>query len=177
VIDLTGHPPAVGRMLMRELRDRLGGDVPICVRGDGDGRGRLLTPAGRRLLTNGFAAMLAISIAGCTGDGPQVRRPSAAASRPGRVDHVPDVHRELSQAEGTVPSSGARAAAHRHECELPSPVDPAGDFLKSLEPKAPAAEWAVMGWVTPAATPAASGFDGIRVNDPSSEPETPARDG
>jgi len=72
VVDVTAMAPSAGRaFVQRELPERLARGERVCVRAHVDRAGRLLRPdLRRRLLTNGLAAVLAMTIAGCTGDGP-----------------------------------------------------------------------------------------------------------
>jgi hypothetical protein len=115
VVDLSDLPAAVGRQRMQELRDRLR-ERPassICVRGEGDGRGGLLTPARRRLLTNGFAAMLAMSVAGCTGDGPAAptqvtTRPAAASQDQSPPGTTAPASQEQEPSDGPIVGIGSR---------------------------------------------------------------------
>jgi hypothetical protein len=67
VIDVTAMAPDEGRAFVaRELPARLSRGERVCVRAHADPRGQLLRPGIRRyLLTNGLAAMLALSLAGC----------------------------------------------------------------------------------------------------------------
>jgi len=71
VIDITAMAPSAGRaFVQRELPARLARGERVCVRAHVDRAGRLLRPdLRRRLLTNGLAAVLAMTVAGCTGDG------------------------------------------------------------------------------------------------------------
>jgi hypothetical protein len=74
VLDLTKSSASAARREMAAIQERLQSQpaMHVCVRGENDGRGRVLTPAHRRLLTNAFAAMVAMTVAGCTGSGPAV---------------------------------------------------------------------------------------------------------
>ena len=82
VFDLTGESAEVGRRMMREVRQRIDRDpaAHVCVHGEDDGRGRLLTPSRRRLLTNALTGMLAMAVAGCAGIGPELK-PARDAAR------------------------------------------------------------------------------------------------
>jgi hypothetical protein len=72
VVDVTRMGPRGGGEYLRRLPAELAAGAKVCVHAHADARGRLLSPAQRRLLTNGLAAVLAVAIAGCTGNGPQV---------------------------------------------------------------------------------------------------------
>lgn len=72
VLDLTTLPAPQGRQELARLHERVQGGDHVCVRGHADRRGRLIATARRRLLTNGLAAVLAMTIAGCQGSGPAV---------------------------------------------------------------------------------------------------------
>jgi hypothetical protein len=73
VIDVTAMTPAEGRaFIASELPSRLARGERVCVRSEADARGRLLRPGVRRyLLTNGLAALLAMSMAGCGDESPR----------------------------------------------------------------------------------------------------------
>lgn len=81
VIDVTSMPVAEGRRVLTELTTTLHRDPArrTCIRAHAAPSGRLV--AGRRkLLTHALAAMLASTMAGCVGDGPDMveARPPAA---------------------------------------------------------------------------------------------------
>ena len=67
VVDVTAMSPSAGRTFVAtELPTRLAAGERVCVRAHADARGRLLRPGARRyLLTNGLAAVLAVTLAGC----------------------------------------------------------------------------------------------------------------
>ena len=67
VVDVTAMTPSAGRAFVAaELPKRLARGEHVCVRAHADTRGRLLRPGVRRyLLTNGLAAVLAMTLAGC----------------------------------------------------------------------------------------------------------------
>ncbi len=75
VVDVTAMSPEAGRSFVaKELPARLARGERVCVRAHADTRGRLLKPGVRRyLLTNGLAAVLAMTMAGCGGEPPTVR--------------------------------------------------------------------------------------------------------
>src|SRR5690606_19939671 len=60
------------RYLSRDLPQRLASGESICVRAHTDRKRRLLRP-GQRLLTNAFAGMLAMTVAGALGMGPMLQ--------------------------------------------------------------------------------------------------------
>src|SRR4051812_14945111 len=73
VVDVTRMRPVEAVRFLGELRSGLPKGGEVCVRAHADPSGRLLMPsATRRLLTNGLAAVIAMTIAGCHGDGPKV---------------------------------------------------------------------------------------------------------
>ena len=74
VVDVTAMAPDQGRTFVaKELPARLARGERVCVRVHADTRGRLLRPGVRRyLLTNGLAAVLAMTMAGCGGEPPVV---------------------------------------------------------------------------------------------------------
>ena len=74
VIDLTAMPVAAGQRVLNEVkRAATHNQQPrTCVRGHVDPRGRIVV-GHRRLLTQGLAAMLACTLAGCSGDGPALQ--------------------------------------------------------------------------------------------------------
>jgi hypothetical protein len=68
VVDLTVMPAVEARAFMNDLGDKLRSKSGehVCVRAHADTSGRLMKPGARRLLlTNGLAAILAMSMAGC----------------------------------------------------------------------------------------------------------------
>ena len=74
VVDVTAMSPGDARAFVAdELPARIGRGDRVCVRAHADARGRLLRPGARRyLLTNGLAAVLAVTMAGCGGESPKV---------------------------------------------------------------------------------------------------------
>lgn len=101
VIDVTAMAPAEGRAFVaHELPARLARGERVCVRARADARGRLLRPGVRRyLLTNGLAAVLAVTMAGCGGEPPVVQgglrhepqpvQPGEAQGEPGATPPEP----------------------------------------------------------------------------------------
>lgn len=80
VIDLTSMTVAAGQRVLSEVTRAATHDRQprTCVRGHVDPRGRIVI-GHRRLLTQGLAAMLACTLAGCSGDGPALQ---AAPEKP-----------------------------------------------------------------------------------------------
>ena len=80
VIDLTAMPVAAGQRVLNEVKRAATHDRQprTCVRGHVDPSGRIVV-GHRRLLTQGLAAMLACTLAGCAGDGPALQ---AAPEKP-----------------------------------------------------------------------------------------------
>ncbi|MBA2481912.1 MAG: hypothetical protein H0V44_14700 [Planctomycetes bacterium] len=72
VVDVTRMGPQAGAQYLRRLPSDLAAGAKVCVHAHADARGRLLSPVRRRLLTNGLATVLAVTLAGCTGSGPHV---------------------------------------------------------------------------------------------------------
>ncbi len=78
VVDVTRMAPPVAVRYLEQVRTALPSGAHVCVRAHADRAGRLLAPsATRRLLTNGLAAVIAMTIAGCQGEGPKVAQPTA----------------------------------------------------------------------------------------------------
>ncbi|MBA3710729.1 MAG: hypothetical protein H0W83_18135 [Planctomycetes bacterium] len=75
VVDVTRMAPQAGANYLRRLPGELAAGAKVCVHAHADARGRLLSPVTRRLLTNGLATVLAMTIAGCNGHGPEVQNP------------------------------------------------------------------------------------------------------
>lgn len=74
VIDLTTMSVTAGQRVLDEVK-RAATHDPLprtCVRGHVDPSGRIVV-GHRRLLTQGLAAMLACTLAGCAGDGPALQ--------------------------------------------------------------------------------------------------------
>lgn len=66
VVDLTAMPPAQAATYMTDLGKQLQSGHHVCVRAHADTNGRLLKPGARKLLlTNGLAAILAMTLSGC----------------------------------------------------------------------------------------------------------------
>lgn len=79
VADVTQMRPAAAVLFLGEMRAGLLSGQQACVRANVDRSGRLLAPGvTRRLLTNGLAAVIAVTMAGCNGDGPKVGQESAS---------------------------------------------------------------------------------------------------
>ena len=74
VVDVTAMTPNAARAFVEgELPARIARGDRVCVRAHADTRGRLLRPGVRRyLLTNGLAAVLAMTVTGCGGEAPKV---------------------------------------------------------------------------------------------------------
>jgi hypothetical protein len=95
VVDVTRMTPSAGRtFIAEELPRRLAAGAHLCVRAHADLRGRLLAPGiTRRLLTNGLAAVLAMTIAGCQGEGPTVTSNAGTGSAQGPAQTTTPVQR------------------------------------------------------------------------------------
>jgi hypothetical protein len=123
VVDVSASAPGDRRARLRELHQRLA-QRPLerlCVRGESDGRGRILSPAHRRLLTDAFACMLAMTIAGCAGSGP------ALDGAHGEPTSAP-----VTQGART-PGAGGTAGTHAGSVEPahaqpPAPVSPGNGY-------------------------------------------------
>ena len=72
VVDLTGLKTAERRDRMSQISSAITSGKRVCVRGRLDRDGMLA--GSRRVLTGGMAMILAMTIAGCQGDGPDVQR-------------------------------------------------------------------------------------------------------
>ncbi|GDY13381.1 hypothetical protein LBMAG53_22590 [Planctomycetota bacterium] len=83
VIDVTAMPPGqASQFLNRDLPEATGAGRRVCVRAVADRRGFLLRPGWRRL-TNGVAAILAMSLVGCgTDDAPPVAQQESQPAAP-----------------------------------------------------------------------------------------------
>lgn len=96
VVDVTALDPAPAREYLRqELPIRLARGERVCVRAHADRSGRLLRPGvTRRLLTNGLAAVLAVTAAGFAGFGPDLGAaevetpPPTTEPLPGRMGEI-----------------------------------------------------------------------------------------
>jgi hypothetical protein len=75
VVDLTALPIAARRIQVQEIASAIANGKPVCVRSLIDRDGRLA--GSRRILTGGMAIILAMTVAGCQGDGPEVLRDPA----------------------------------------------------------------------------------------------------
>ena len=81
VIDLTRLSPQARVTAMGTIRQRIIAGERVCVRGNLNRDGMLA--GSRRVLTGGMALMLAMTIAGCTGEGiPVTPQPPAHGSQP-----------------------------------------------------------------------------------------------
>jgi hypothetical protein len=81
VIDLTSLSPQARVAALGVFRQRVGAGERVCVRGHLTRDG--LLAGSRRVLTGGMAMMLAMAVAGCTGDGvPVTPAPPVPAARP-----------------------------------------------------------------------------------------------
>ena len=78
VIDLTPLPPAALRSRLDTIADTVASGGRVCIRGRLDRDGMLA--GSRRVLTSGMAMILAMTIAGCQGDGPEMARDPAATA-------------------------------------------------------------------------------------------------
>jgi hypothetical protein len=79
VVDLTGLAPAERRMTLATIGQQVAAGRRVCVRGRVDRDGMLA--GSRRVLTGGMAAILAMTIAGCVGNGPDIQAPVAGATQ------------------------------------------------------------------------------------------------
>jgi hypothetical protein len=97
VVDVTRMRPSEGRRFLGRLRDELAAGAHVCVRAHADAAGRLLAPsATRRLLTNGLAAVLAVTVAGCHGSGPSVSQAQPAQPQTQQAQAQP-IQRQAQQ--------------------------------------------------------------------------------
>jgi hypothetical protein len=73
VVDVTSMPVAQGRRFLNELTTAAHQDFTqrTCIRAHSTPSGQLV-PGRRKLLTHALAAMLACTMAGCVGDGPEL---------------------------------------------------------------------------------------------------------
>ena len=100
VVDVTNMAVAEGRRVLAELTATLHREPSrrTCVRAHATPTGRLV-PGRRKLLTTALAAMLASTMAGCVGDGPELGKTQEAVPPPqtheihpvppGRIAFVP----------------------------------------------------------------------------------------
>ncbi len=80
VIDLTRMERSEAVRFLDQAADELRGGVRVCIRANVDRTGRVRAPSNtRRLLTNGLAAVIAMTLAGCHGDGLGLPAPTATA--------------------------------------------------------------------------------------------------
>jgi hypothetical protein len=88
VIDVTSMEPVQAHhFLQRELPERLAQGEQLCVRAAADRKHRLLRP-GQRLLTNGVAAILAMTVGDYLGFGPTLSAEETATTPP-VTQHTP----------------------------------------------------------------------------------------
>lgn len=78
VVDLAALPVAARRERVAALTREARQGARLCVRGVVERDGALA--GSRRVLTGGMAVLLAMTLAGCMGDGPQVEHAKAAAA-------------------------------------------------------------------------------------------------
>lgn len=115
VLDLTAMPADQAKAyLARELPSRLHAGERICVRAHTDRHLRLLRP-GQRLLTNAFAGMLAMTMAGALGFGPALH--GADTPAPITQDPVP-----MGELVAPQPIKQGRIV-----CDVPEPIQ--GDVV------------------------------------------------
>ncbi len=82
VVDVTELPLSEGRQLLAEVETTLQrSGKRICVRAHATPSGRLL-PGRRKLLTPALVALLACTMAGCVGDGPELVTPQSSTTEP-----------------------------------------------------------------------------------------------
>ena len=79
VVDLSVLPPAARREKLGEISQQVAAGERVCVRGRIDRDGMLA--GSRRVLTGGMAAILAMTIAGCVGAGPEMAAPTQQANQ------------------------------------------------------------------------------------------------
>lgn len=112
VVDLAGMAHAdAQRYLARDLPQRLAAGDQVCVRAHTDRKRRLLRP-GQRLLTNAFAGMLAMTVAGALGMGPMVGAAETPTPDPEPIE-VPLGEVEMGDVVAPDPKMG------RVACEVP----------------------------------------------------------
>jgi hypothetical protein len=89
VIDVAGMPVAEGRRVLDTVATVLTGNGRrTCVRAHATPSGRLV-PGRRKLLTSALAGILACSIAGCAGDGPDLVEPQPRPAPPAKAQPLP----------------------------------------------------------------------------------------
>lgn len=82
VIDVASMPLTEGRRVLDDVATALSGNGGrTCVRAHATPDGRLV-PGRRKLLTSALAGILACSIAGCGGDGPDLVQPPGTTTQP-----------------------------------------------------------------------------------------------
>ena len=85
VVDLTCLAPAARDTELARITARVQAGERICIRAPATRDGRLLSHS-RRILSGGMAAMLAMTMAGCQGSGPET---SATTNDPEKIDGAP----------------------------------------------------------------------------------------
>ncbi|MBA2481176.1 MAG: hypothetical protein H0V44_10985 [Planctomycetes bacterium] len=137
VVDVTRMGVGQVRAFMSDLQRTLPAGAQVCVRAYADPRGRLIAPsAARRLLTNGLAAMLAMTMAGCGGSGPAVGQPAQGAGGPegARQAQGPSPRHAIKGEMAVMPNRGSAqpqraAGGPRDPVVCPVPVTPGSDAV------------------------------------------------
>jgi hypothetical protein len=121
VIDVASMPVAEGRRVLREVSTTLVSEGTFCLRAHTSPTGRLV-PGRRKLLTTALAGILACSLAGCVGDGPDL---TGSQTKP--------------------------HAAHEHATTSPEVTPPPSDGLQE-QPKTQGELEPITGLIVPAAS-------------------------
>ena len=130
VVDLAALPVAARRERVAALTREARQGARLCVRGVVERDGALA--GSRRVLTGGMAVLLAMTLAGCMGDGPEVEQRAAAevptiepAELREAVRPVPPTRIAPDQPDRVAEASPDKAEQHAMgEMEVPPPVEP-----------------------------------------------------
>ena len=101
VFDLTPLAPAALRSRMNTIADTVANGGRVCIRGRLDRDGMLA--GSRRVLTGGMAVILAMTIAGCQGDGPEIARDPATTAAVAEPPEAAPQTREIMGDAVTLP--------------------------------------------------------------------------
>ena len=89
VVDLSGLPPEQFAPAVTTIQERLAAGDRVCVRAPANDKGLVQAPLPRRrrrlLLTNGLAGIIAVTLAGCQGAGPDIVPSSSSSSASARA--------------------------------------------------------------------------------------------
>lgn len=134
VVDLAALTLAERRTRLAVIAGEVRAGRPVCVRGAVDRDGALA--GSRRALNGGMAMLLAMTMAGCMGDGPQLAHPEPMpvhVTRPAdtgeAVDPIASSPVDPVVSDGPVVESQARIPSHAvgevvGEAEMPQPILP-----------------------------------------------------